>query len=95
MLAAFGPGRIVLGKLRLEKGGWFGDPQPRSVANIRVAPVHITDGQIYLSPTLFELGILPAGRVGACLADVGLPSAGAVTLLKEDETSDDKRSDPG
>ena len=45
--------------------------------------ISITDGQIYLSPTLFELGILPAIDVGKSVSRVGnksqLPSYRAVT----------------
>jgi F-type H+-transporting ATPase subunit alpha len=33
--------------------------------------ISITDGQIYLSPTLFELGILPAVDVGKSVSRVG------------------------
>jgi F-type H+-transporting ATPase subunit alpha len=33
--------------------------------------ISITDGQIYLSPTLFELGILPAVEVGKSVSRVG------------------------
>lgn len=33
--------------------------------------ISITDGQIYLSPTLFELGILPAVNVGKSVSRVG------------------------
>lgn len=33
--------------------------------------ISITDGQIYLSPTLFELGILPAVDVGSSVSRVG------------------------
>lgn len=45
--------------------------------------ISITDGQIYLSPTLFELGILPAIDVGKSVSRVGsksqFPSYSAVT----------------
>lgn len=45
--------------------------------------ISITDGQIYLSPKLFELGILPAVDVGKSVSRVGgkaqLPSYRAVT----------------
>ena len=44
--------------------------------------ISITDGQIYLSPTLFELGVLPAVDVGKSVSRVGgkaqLPSFRAV-----------------
>ena len=33
--------------------------------------ISITDGQIYLSPTLFELGVLPAVDVGKSVSRVG------------------------
>ncbi len=33
--------------------------------------ISITDGQVYLSPTLFELGILPAVDVGKSVSRVG------------------------
>jgi F-type H+-transporting ATPase subunit alpha len=33
--------------------------------------ISITDGQIYLSPTLFELGVLPAADVGKSVSRVG------------------------
>ena len=45
--------------------------------------ISITDGQIYLSPTLFELGILPAVDVGKSVSRVGgkaqLPAYRSVT----------------
>ena len=33
--------------------------------------ISITDGQIYLSPSLFELGVLPAVDVGKSVSRVG------------------------
>jgi F-type H+/Na+-transporting ATPase subunit alpha len=39
--------------------------------------ISITDGQIYLSPTLFELGILPAVDVGKSVSRVGGAAQGA------------------
>ncbi len=48
--------------------------------------ISITDGQIYLSPKLFELGILPAVDVGKSVSRVGdkaqLPSYRSVANLK-------------
>ena len=43
--------------------------------------ISITDGQIYLSPTLFELGILPAVDVGQSVSRVG-GAAGSVQLYR-------------
>jgi F-type H+-transporting ATPase subunit alpha len=40
--------------------------------------ISITDGQIYLSPTLFELGVLPAVDVGKSVSRVGGKAQGAV-----------------
>ena len=39
--------------------------------------ISITDGQIYLSPTLFELGVLPAVDVGKSVSRVGGKAQGA------------------
>ncbi len=48
--------------------------------------ISITDGQIYLSPKLFELGILPAVDVGKSVSRVGdkaqLPSYSSIANLK-------------
>lgn len=48
--------------------------------------ISITDGQIYLSPKLFELGILPAVDVGKSVSRVGdkaqLPAYGSIADLK-------------
>ncbi|MEB2787094.1 alternate F1F0 ATPase, F1 subunit alpha [Algoriphagus persicinus] len=48
--------------------------------------ISITDGQIYLSPKLFELGILPAVDIGKSVSRVGgkaqLPAYGSVAKLK-------------
>ncbi|MDQ2753594.1 MAG: F0F1 ATP synthase subunit alpha, partial [Bacteroidota bacterium] len=48
--------------------------------------ISITDGQIYLSPKLFELGILPAVDVGKSVSRVGdkaqLPAYRSITDLK-------------
>lgn len=48
--------------------------------------ISITDGQIYLSPKLFELGILPAVDVGRSVSRVGdkaqLPAYSAIANLK-------------
>ena len=48
--------------------------------------ISITDGQIYLSPKLFELGILPAVDVGKSVSRVGgvaqLPAYRAIASLK-------------
>jgi len=48
--------------------------------------ISITDGQIYLSPKLFELGILPAVDVGKSVSRVGgaaqLPSYRSIASLK-------------
>jgi F-type H+-transporting ATPase subunit alpha len=48
--------------------------------------ISITDGQIYLSPKLFELGILPAVEVGKSVSRVGdkaqLPSYSSIANLK-------------
>ncbi|TDB68280.1 alternate F1F0 ATPase, F1 subunit alpha [Arundinibacter roseus] len=50
--------------------------------------ISITDGQIYLSPKLFELGILPAVDVGKSVSRVGgkaqLPAYRAIANLKLD-----------
>jgi F-type H+-transporting ATPase subunit alpha len=50
--------------------------------------ISITDGQIYLSPKLFELGILPAVDVGKSVSRVGdqaqLPSYRSIARLKLD-----------
>ena len=40
-------------------------------AYIPTNPIFITDGQIYLSPSLFELGVLPAVDVGKSVSRVG------------------------
>ena len=40
-------------------------------AYIPTNPISITDGQIYLSPTLFELGVLPGVDVGKSVSRVG------------------------
>jgi F-type H+-transporting ATPase subunit alpha len=48
--------------------------------------ISITDGQIYLSPKLFELGILPAVDIGKSVSRVGgaaqLPSYSSIASLK-------------
>ncbi|MEO5995710.1 MAG: alternate F1F0 ATPase, F1 subunit alpha [Chitinophagaceae bacterium] len=48
--------------------------------------ISITDGQVYLSPKLFELGILPAVDVGKSVSRVGdkaqLPAYGSIANLK-------------
>src|SRR5271166_859497 len=44
---------------------------PPIFAYIPTNLISITDGQIYLSPTLFELGILPAVDVGKSVSRVG------------------------
>ena len=41
--------------------------------------ISITDGQIYLSPTLFELGVLPAVDVGKSVSRVGGKRNGRLT----------------
>src|SRR5580693_1347476 len=50
--------------------------------------ISITDGQIYLSPSLFELGILPAVDVGKSVSRVGdaaqLPAYRSISRLKLD-----------
>ena len=46
--------------------------------------ISITDGQLYLSPTLFELGILPAVDVAKSVSRVGVrPSWRLTTTLRE------------
>ena len=50
--------------------------------------ISITDGQIYLSPTLFELGILPAVDVGKSVSRVG-GAAQRAALRERDRRHDD------
>lgn len=64
--------------LREERGGgsltdlpFVGTDAQNISAYIPTNPISITDGQICLSPSLFELGVLPAVDVGKPVARVG------------------------
>lgn len=64
--------------LRIEKGGGSLTALPiieteaqNIAADIPTNLISITDGQIYLSPTLFELGVLPAVDIGKSVSRVG------------------------
>ena len=75
----FSPARIVATHLKQRNlGGGSLTAIPIIETSCRISPptfpptpISITDGQIYLSPTLFELGVLPAVDVGKSVSRVG------------------------